>query len=85
MHGKNKDLIFLYSPLKTCHLQDVAARGIDVLAADCIVQYTGPQTDEDYVHRVGRTGRAGQTGLGIIFLTHEEQDYVTRLREHRVL
>ncbi|KAF2898441.1 hypothetical protein ILUMI_07734, partial [Ignelater luminosus] len=63
---------------------DVAARGLDVPAADCIVQYTGPQTDEDYLHRVGRTGRAGQSGSAIIFLTHEEQEYISRLNEHRV-
>lgn len=65
--------------------QDVAARGLDVPTADCIVQYTGPQTDEDYLHRVGRTGRAGKSGSAIIFLTHEEQDYITRLQEHKVL
>lgn len=66
-------------------LQDVVARGIDVPTADCIIQYTGPQTDEDYLHRVGRTGRAGKSGLAIIFLTAEEKDYVKRLEEHKVL
>ncbi|KAJ8919054.1 hypothetical protein NQ315_016960 [Exocentrus adspersus] len=63
---------------------DVAARGIDVPSADVIVQYTGPQSDEDYIHRVGRTGRAGKSGSAFIFLTHEEQDFVTRLQEHKV-
>lgn len=58
---------------------------MDVPAADCIVQYTGPQTDEDYLHRVGRTGRAGQSGSAVIFLTHEEQEYISRLNEYRVL
>lgn len=65
--------------------QDVVARGIDVPTADCIIQYTGPQTDEDYLHRVGRTGRAGKSGLAIIFLTIEEKDYIQRLEEHKVL
>ncbi|CAH0552601.1 unnamed protein product [Brassicogethes aeneus] len=63
---------------------DVAARGLDVPAADCIVQYTGPSSDEDYLHRVGRTGRAGKSGSSIIFLTHEEQEYITRLQDHKV-
>ncbi|XP_066138089.1 probable ATP-dependent RNA helicase CG8611 [Euwallacea fornicatus] len=63
---------------------DVAARGIDVPEADCIVQYTGPQSDDDYLHRVGRTGRAGKSGSAVIFLTHEEQDYISRLQEHKV-
>ncbi|XP_050308151.1 probable ATP-dependent RNA helicase CG8611 [Anthonomus grandis grandis] len=63
---------------------DVVARGIDVPEADCIVQYTGPQSDDDYLHRVGRTGRAGKSGSSIIFLTHEEQDYISRLQQHKV-
>ncbi|XP_066256999.1 probable ATP-dependent RNA helicase CG8611 [Euwallacea similis] len=63
---------------------DVAARGIDVPEADCVVQYTGPQSDDDYLHRVGRTGRAGKSGSAVIFLTHEEQDYINRLQEHKV-
>lgn len=71
--------------LKIHTLQDVAARGLDVPEADCIVQYTGPQSDEDYLHRVGRTGRAGKKGSAIIFLTHEEQDYVSHLKNHKVL
>ncbi|KAJ3641344.1 hypothetical protein Zmor_027856 [Zophobas morio] len=64
---------------------DVAARGVDVPEADCIIQYTGPQTDEDYLHRVGRTGRAGKSGSALIFLTHEEQEYIEKLQNHKVL
>ena len=41
---------------------DVAARGIDVTGIDLVVNYDIPQTAEYYVHRVGRTGRAGQSG-----------------------
>ncbi|ERL88297.1 hypothetical protein D910_05684 [Dendroctonus ponderosae] len=63
---------------------DVVARGIDVPAADCIVQYTGPQSDDDYLHRVGRTGRAGKSGSALLFLTHEEQDYISTLQAHKV-
>ncbi|XP_044262559.1 probable ATP-dependent RNA helicase CG8611 [Tribolium madens] len=63
---------------------DVAARGVDVPEADCIIQYTGPQSDDDYLHRVGRTGRAGKSGSSLIFLTHEEQEYIARLQDHKV-
>lgn len=62
----------------------MVARGIDVPTADCIVQYTTPQTDEDYLHRVGRTGRAGKSGSALIFLTHDEQEYISHLKEHKV-
>ncbi|KAI4453580.1 rna helicase [Holotrichia oblita] len=58
--------------------------GLDVPEADCIIQYTPPQSDKDYLHRVGRTGRAGKHGSAIIFLTHEEQEYVSHLREYKV-
>ncbi|XP_030754684.1 probable ATP-dependent RNA helicase CG8611 [Sitophilus oryzae] len=63
---------------------DVAARGLDVPEADCIIQYNGPQTEDDYLHRVGRTGRAGKTGSAVIFLTHEEQEFVSRLQGRKV-
>ncbi|CAH1984200.1 unnamed protein product [Acanthoscelides obtectus] len=63
---------------------DVVARGIDVPTADCIVQYNGPLKIEDYLHRVGRTGRAGKSGFSYIFLTHEEQDFVAMMEEHKV-
>nr|CAH7761989.1 unnamed protein product [Callosobruchus chinensis] len=63
---------------------DVVARGIDVPAADCIIQYNGPLKIEDYIHRVGRTGRAGKSGSSYIFLTHEEQDFVAMMEEHKV-
>ncbi|XP_045466126.1 probable ATP-dependent RNA helicase CG8611 [Harmonia axyridis] len=63
---------------------DVAARGIDVPEADFVIQYTGPQSDEDYIHRVGRTGRVNKAGTALLFLTHEEQEYVTHLQKHKV-
>lgn len=76
---------FQSSHLLPLIFKDVAARGLDVPAADTILQYTGPSSDEDYLHRVGRTGRAGKSGSAIIFLTHEEQEYITRLQDHKVL
>ena len=44
---------------------DVAARGIDVAAVTHVVNYTCPEDDKTYVHRIGRTGRAGATGVAI--------------------
>ena len=51
---------------------DVAARGIDVSGVDLVVNYDLPQDDEYYVHRIGRTGRAGKSGLAISFVTGRE-------------
>lgn len=47
---------------------DVAARGIDVKDISHVINYTQPQTYEDYVHRIGRAGRAGKTGYALTFI-----------------
>merc|ERR1719487_729102 len=44
---------------------DVASRGLDVSDVELVINYTFPLTIEDYVHRIGRTGRAGKKGLAI--------------------
>ncbi len=51
---------------------DVAARGIDVDNVDIVFNYDLPQDDEYYVHRIGRTGRAGKTGLALSFVSGKE-------------
>ncbi|KAI9739052.1 MAG: RNA-dependent ATPase [Cirrosporium novae-zelandiae] len=48
---------------------DVAARGLDIPEVKLVVNVTFPLTIEDYVHRIGRTGRAGKTGIAITFFT----------------
>ncbi len=48
---------------------DIAARGIDVSGIELVVNYDMPANSEDYVHRIGRTGRAGKTGHAISFAT----------------
>ncbi len=55
---------------------DVAARGIDVDNVDIVFNYDLPQDDEYYVHRIGRTGRAGKTGLAFSFVSGKEVDKV---------
>lgn len=47
---------------------DVAARGIDVKDVSHVINYTVPQTHDDYVHRIGRAGRAGKTGKAFTFV-----------------
>nr|POF14944.1 atp-dependent rna helicase dbp3 [Quercus suber] len=52
---------------------DVAARGLDIPAVKLVCNVTFPLTVEDYVHRIGRTGRAGQDGKAITFFTDAEK------------
>jgi ATP-dependent RNA helicase RhlE len=51
---------------------DVAARGIDVTGITHVINYDIPATREDYVHRVGRTARAGATGVGVTLVAHDQ-------------
>ncbi len=56
---------------------DIAARGIDVAGVSHVINYDVPQHPEDYVHRIGRTGRAQQTGDAFTLVTPEEFKRVT--------
>ena len=51
---------------------DVAARGIDVAGITHVINYDMPGTREDYVHRIGRTARAGSSGVGVTLVTHDQ-------------
>jgi len=55
---------------------DVAARGLDIEDVTHVVNYDIPENPEDYVHRIGRTARAGKSGKAITFVTKEEQHLV---------
>ncbi|MCA3950540.1 DEAD/DEAH box helicase [Vibrio vulnificus] len=52
---------------------DVAARGLDIAQLEQVVNFDMPYKAEDYVHRIGRTGRAGQTGLAVSFMSRDEE------------
>jgi len=57
----------------------VAARGLDVKELNLVVNYEVPNHIEDYVHRVGRTGRAGQKGVAYTFIEPEEEEHAPGL------
>jgi superfamily II DNA/RNA helicase len=58
---------------------DVAARGLDLERISHVVNYDPPQDDKGYVHRVGRTARAGRSGTGITLVTADQQGDVGRM------
>ena len=61
--GKNRILV----------ATDVAARGLDIPLIQHVINYDLPQVPEDYIHRVGRTGRAGKEGSALTFLTNNDR------------
>ncbi|MDT3426926.1 ATP-dependent RNA helicase DeaD [Paenibacillus forsythiae] len=66
---------------------DVAARGLDVSGVTHVINFDLPQDPESYVHRIGRTGRAGKEGAAVSFVTPREIDHlrlIERVTRHRI-
>jgi ATP-dependent RNA helicase DDX5/DBP2 len=68
---------------------DVASRGLDIKEVTFVINYDMPKLIEDFIHRIGRTGRAGEKGTSISFLTFEEDkkiatDLVDLLRDGKL-
>jgi ATP-dependent RNA helicase RhlE len=60
---------------------DIAARGIDVSEITMVINYDLPSTSEDYVHRIGRTGRAGKNGHAVSFATYDQKRDVKNIEK----
>ena len=60
---------------------DIAARGIDVEELSHVINYELPNIAETYVHRIGRTGRAGRSGIALSFCDAEERDYLKDIQK----
>lgn len=63
---------------------DVAARGLDIPLVDWIVQYDPPDDPKEYIHRVGRTARAGTSGNALLILRPEELGFLRYLKQAKV-
>jgi superfamily II DNA/RNA helicase len=61
---------------------DVAARGLDVTGITHVINYDLPKNAEDYVHRIGRTGRAGASGIAISFASFKETDSLSKIERY---
>ena len=54
---------------------DIAARGLDINGISCVINFDLPRSPADYIHRIGRTARAGKSGAAISFIAHEDQQH----------
>ena len=72
---KNKELRVLVAT-------DIAARGIDIDKLSCVVNFDLPRSPKDYVHRIGRTGRAGESGVAISFIDYETEAHFALIEKH---
>jgi len=61
---------------------DVAARGLDINGISHVINFDLPRAAEDYVHRIGRTGRAGATGVAISFVSPADAVYLQRIQRY---
>lgn len=88
IHGdkvqQDRDVSLLAFQTGACFIliaTDVTARGIDIEGVDMVVNYDLPEIPENYVHRVGRTGRGRNRGKAISFCAKEEEDYLSAIEE----
>ena len=58
---------------------DVAARGLDIDRLSHVINFEIPETPSSYVHRIGRTGRAGANGIALSFCSSDETDYLKNI------
>jgi len=71
--GKRNQVLsdFKASRLKVVIATDMASRGLDIVQLPVVVNYDLPRSADDYTHRIGRTGRAGEVGLAVSFVSHD--------------
>lgn len=60
---------------------DIAARGLDIDDISCVINFDLPRSPADYIHRIGRTGRAGKSGVAVSFIGFEERDHFSLIEK----
>jgi ATP-dependent RNA helicase RhlE len=74
--------LFKTKQIRVLVATDIAARGIDVDELSHVINYDLPEVPETYIHRIGRTGRAGLGGVAISFCSQEESDLLNDIQKH---
>lgn len=64
---------------------DIAARGLDIDNITCVINFDLPRSPNDYIHRIGRTGRAGKSGVAISFIGFEERNHFTLIEKRSAI
>lgn len=85
MEQKERDQVLVRFANKSCSVliaTDVAARGIDVKGLDAVINVDLARDSEVHVHRIGRTGRAGETGLALNLVVQKEVHKINRLEDY---
>lgn len=90
IHGdleqRDRDQVLIRFANKSCSVlvaTDVAARGLDIKSLAAVINYELPRDPEIYVHRIGRTGRAGETGIALSLFINSEKMRVAAVEEYQ--
>jgi ATP-independent RNA helicase DbpA len=90
IHGdleqRERDQVLLQFANNSCPVlvaTDVAARGLDIKSLQAVINYELPRDPEIYIHRIGRTGRAGETGMALSIFTESEQFRVNAIEQYQ--
>jgi ATP-dependent RNA helicase RhlE len=92
LHGglEQPDRVFALEGFKSGKAQilvatDIAARGIDIPLLGAVVNFDLPRAPEDYIHRIGRTGRAGESGIAVTFVGHKTEAHLRLIEKKNQL
>ncbi|WP_331775243.1 DEAD/DEAH box helicase [Sulfurospirillum sp. 1612] len=72
---------FKAKKIRVLFATDIAARGLDIEDIDCVINFDVPRAPADYIHRIGRSARAGKSGMAISFVGLEDQEHFALIQK----